>query len=109
VRPDGERATVDEQLVVEEPLEIRVAGEAVATTMRTPGADHALALGFLFAEEIIGGIADVGTLHHCGRSDAPGYGNAIDVLPGPGVSLDVEQLSHADEQRVRRVWTRRDR
>jgi FdhD protein len=33
-------------VAVEEPLEIRVAGDTVAITMRTPGADHALAAGF---------------------------------------------------------------
>jgi hypothetical protein len=35
-----------DMVAVEEPLEIRVAGDTVAITMRTPGADHALAAGF---------------------------------------------------------------
>jgi FdhD protein len=39
-----------ETLVVEEPLEIRVNGEPVAVTMRTPGADEELALGFCLTE-----------------------------------------------------------
>ncbi|MET0340810.1 MAG: formate dehydrogenase accessory sulfurtransferase FdhD [Polyangiales bacterium] len=95
VQADGTREALPQQLVVEEPLEIRVAGEAMATTMRTPGADHHLALGFLFAEEVITSLADVGSVYHCGRTDARGYGNAIDVLPGPGVSLDVERLAEA--------------
>jgi FdhD protein len=40
-------------VAVEEPLEIRVDGEAVAVTMRTPGHDDELALGFLYGEGLI--------------------------------------------------------
>jgi len=40
-------------VAVEEPLEIRVAGEPVAVTMRTPGHDEELALGFLYGEGLI--------------------------------------------------------
>ena len=39
----------------EEPLEVRVDGEPMAVTMRTPGDDEALALGFLFGEGLIDG------------------------------------------------------
>src|SRR5687767_6627241 len=60
--------------------------------MRTPGDDERLAIGFLIAEGFICGIADVGTVAHCGRPGDEGYGNAIDVLPGPGVALDPERL-----------------
>jgi FdhD protein len=41
-----------DRVAVEEPLEIRVNGEAVAVTMRTPGHDEELALGFCIAEGI---------------------------------------------------------
>ncbi len=40
-------------VAVEEPLEIRVDGEPVAVTMRTPGHDEELALGFLYGEGLI--------------------------------------------------------
>jgi FdhD protein len=46
--PEG--TPVSDQVVVEEPLEIRIGGEPVAVTMRTPGHDEELALGFLLSE-----------------------------------------------------------
>ena len=45
--PGGE---ADEVVAVEEPLEIRIGGEPVAVTMRTPGHDEELALGFCLTE-----------------------------------------------------------
>jgi FdhD protein len=44
---------VADQVAVEEPLEIRVDGLALAVTMRTPGDDEELALGFLYGEGLI--------------------------------------------------------
>jgi FdhD protein len=46
--PDGVDA--EELVAVEEPLEIRIGGEPVAVTMRTPGNDEELALGFCLTE-----------------------------------------------------------
>jgi len=46
--PGGERE--DDLVAVEEPLEIRIGGEPVAVTMRTPGHDEELALGFCLTE-----------------------------------------------------------
>lgn len=48
-----QREGTRDALAVEEPLEIRVDGEAVAVTMRTPGNDEELALGFLYGEGLI--------------------------------------------------------
>ena len=47
-------------MAVEEPLEIRVDGAPLAVTMRTPGHDEELALGFLFGEALIDGPRDAG-------------------------------------------------
>src|SRR5215212_6412476 len=44
---------VRDEVAIEEPLEIRVDGEALAVTMRTPGHDEELALGFLVGEGLI--------------------------------------------------------
>src|SRR5213592_4549449 len=48
--PGGE--TVRDAVAVEEPLEIRIGGAPVAVTMRTPGHDEELALGFCLTEGI---------------------------------------------------------
>jgi FdhD protein len=47
-----QRASEDDLVAVEEPLEIRVGGEPVAVTMRTPGHDEELALGFAVGEAL---------------------------------------------------------
>jgi FdhD protein len=85
-------ATRADSIAIEEPLEIRVATEPVAITMRTPGDDARLALGFLLSEGIIRSIDDVGAVSHCGRPGDEGFGNVIDVTAAPGVSLDVDKV-----------------
>lgn len=92
VRRLGDVSDQLDAVAVEEPLEIRVAGEPLAMTMRTPGEDRFLAVGFLFAEGVISSLADVGTVAHCGRPDEEGFNNVIDVTPGPGVALDASRL-----------------
>jgi len=53
---DGRR----DQVAIEEPLEIRVDGSPLAVTMRTPGHDEELALGFLYGEGLIDGVREAG-------------------------------------------------
>jgi len=65
VRVHGSRATVErdgalDEVAVEEPLEIRVDGEPLAVTMRTPGHDEELAAGFLWGEGLLDGPPRVG-------------------------------------------------
>jgi FdhD protein len=77
VRIRGAHATVrapdlEDEVAVEEPLEIRVDGRALAVTMRTPGYDEELALGFLYGEGLIDGPRPVGP-------PADLAGNTIDV------------------------------
>jgi FdhD protein len=49
-----------DRVAVEEPLEIRVGGEALAVTMRTPGHDEELAVGFLHGEGMLGALRGAG-------------------------------------------------
>src|SRR3954464_7438889 len=65
VRLRGAFATVtapglEDEVAREEPLEIRVDGRPLAVTMRTPGHDEELALGFLLGEGLIDGPRGVG-------------------------------------------------
>lgn len=88
--PGGE-TQADDRVVVEEPLEIRVAGEPLAVTMRTPGHDRELTLGFLWAEGVITSLADVATIAHCGRTGDEGRENTIEVTPAAGARLTLPE------------------
>ncbi|HSO40913.1 MAG TPA: formate dehydrogenase accessory sulfurtransferase FdhD, partial [Labilithrix sp.] len=81
----GAREARADEVVVEEPLEIRVSGETLAITMRTPGSDRDLVLGFLFAEGIIRDADDVTALAPCGRTGDEGRENTLEVTLAPGV------------------------
>jgi FdhD protein len=77
----------NDAIVVEEPLEIRVSGDTLAITMRTPGHDRELVLGFLWAEGVIASLDDVSSVVHCGRPVDEGFGNTMEVTPAPGARL----------------------
>lgn len=66
---DGESGRSPDQVIVEEPLEIRLDGTRVTTTMRTPGHDYELAVGFCFTEGLLAG-APVQTVRYCATGSA---------------------------------------
>ena len=77
----------------EEPLEIRLNGTPFVVTMRTPGADRELAVGFLVSERIVGSLEDIGTVRHCGNATDEGEENVIDVtLVGAAAARGDEAL-----------------
>jgi FdhD protein len=116
VRRDVERVTVAadgevgrrrraDALAAEEPLEIRVvpagemrggrvppgAGHRVAVTMRTPGHDFELAVGFLFAEGLLSAAGDVASVSYC--TDGEQRYNVVNVVLAPGVGFDPGLLA----------------
>ncbi|PJI94077.1 formate dehydrogenase accessory sulfurtransferase FdhD [Luteimicrobium subarcticum] len=98
--PDGVSVSRREDvLAAEEPLEIRVGGRRLAVTMRTPGHDIELATGYLVAEGVVGGAADVATAQVCaGTPGEPNMYNVVDVrlaagVPGPSASLERNVLT----------------
>ncbi|MGA4669688.1 formate dehydrogenase accessory sulfurtransferase FdhD [Propionibacteriaceae bacterium Y1923] len=92
---DGVRVTRrPDALIAEEPLELRLAGEALTVTMRTPGEDVHLAHGFLLSEGIIGAADQVSTARYCaGAVVDDEFGvprntyNVLDLQLAPGVPL----------------------
>jgi FdhD protein len=84
-------ASRPDKLAREEPLEIRVRGESVAVTMRTPGHDAELATGFLLTEGLIHKRRDVTLIAH--RRGAQERDNVINVFLAPSVKLDLARLT----------------
>ncbi|GAB2578087.1 formate dehydrogenase accessory sulfurtransferase FdhD [Spirosoma areae] len=89
-------------LAVEEPLEIRLGfgpphdrqQRAVAVTMRTPGHDEELAMGFLVTEGIVQRPADILSCRHCVQ-DAHKEGNVVRVELHPDVVIDWSRLERS--------------
>lgn len=88
---------LEDQVVVEEPLEIRVEGRSVAITMRTPGDDLDLVTGFLYTEGVIDGPDDLSAMAHV---DVPGdrQGNTVDCILAGGVQAHADALQQATRE-----------
>jgi FdhD protein len=88
------RETRDDQVAVEEPLEIRLGYDdgtgrhtrSVSVTMRTPGDDEDLAVGFLFSESIVRSAADIAFVKPCSGD------NTVRVELEDGVAVDLDRL-----------------
>ncbi len=72
---DGVSGREPDFLVVEEPLTIQVDGTIVTTTMRTPGHDFELAVGFCVSEGLLQG-AQVTSCRYCSDEPGPAVGTA---------------------------------
>jgi FdhD protein len=80
LRTDGTERRRPDTLAVEEPLEIRVGGRPLAVTMRTPGHDVELAVGFLVSEGVLSRGDQFAGAIHCGGPGTGGEGNTYNVL-----------------------------
>ncbi|MFM9028964.1 MAG: formate dehydrogenase accessory sulfurtransferase FdhD [Bacteroidota bacterium] len=99
---DGEWERVPDLLASEEPMEIRLelgdeknrTMKSLAVTMRTPGNDFELAIGFLFTEGIIKGYSDILHVRHCtdgGKKEE--VENIVIVSLRPGIDPHIDSVS----------------
>ena len=98
---DGARVSErGDVLAAEEPLEIRIGlgpadcrtAHGVSVTMRTPGSDFELAVGFLFTEGVLRSADQVARVRHAGRATRDGGRNVVRVDLAPGVEVDLGRL-----------------
>ena len=95
----SEDTQLEDSVAVEEPLEIQLASptiegsaaKSISITMRTPGDDIDLALGFLFTEGIIRDAAAVAHAKHVGQV-IDGTQNSVRVQLRPEVEVDLARL-----------------
>lgn len=95
----GSDSAADDLLVTEEPLEIRLGHGPMedrkefrlSVTMRTPGHDEELALGFLFTEGLITDPAQVLRVEHCANVKPEERGNVVRAELHPDVELDPDK------------------
>lgn len=98
---EGFTEEVQDLLVSEEPLEIRLTAsnngipqqQTVGVTMRTPGNDFELATGFLFTENVINNYQDIESIAYC-ESDSKlnNLENIVKVTLKPNIAVDLEKL-----------------
>jgi FdhD protein len=93
---DGERQLERvETLAAEEPLEIRVDGEAIAVTMRTPGDDFDLVAGFALSEGLVSRPAELAALRYCAGATAEGVNtyNVVDIVLSDDAARPARSVS----------------
>ncbi len=80
------RASGEDWLAIEAPLELRVSGEPFVTTMRTPGHDRDLLLGWLYHEGLLRRTSDVSSLAVCESPDGLHQGNVYELTPAAAMA-----------------------
>ncbi|QLE56290.1 formate dehydrogenase accessory sulfurtransferase FdhD [Nostoc sp. TCL26-01] len=93
---NGKQRLRQDYLTTEEPLEIRLVfpHRTIAVTMRTPGADFALAAGFLYSEGLISSKADIQRISYCVDKSIDGQQNynIVNVELRTGLFADLQSL-----------------
>lgn len=93
VKARGATAVETDLLAVEEPLELRVRGRAVAVVMRTPGHDADLAAGFLLTEGVIRSSDDLYDITQCRTTRRAEQGNVVEAVLPKTVKVDFDALT----------------
>jgi len=97
----GTQHEVQDLLAVEEPLEIRLGfgpehsreQKSLAITMRTPGHDFELVVGFLFTEGIISSAEDLFRITYCRDKDGELSPNIVRVELQPSIEMDWDRFA----------------
>jgi len=92
VAAEGEARRARDRLAVEEPLELRVAGRPVGVTMRTPGNDVELAIGYCVSERLVTRPDDVEAVRFCAPEGQAQEFNVLTVDLRPGVPVPDPSL-----------------
>ena len=94
---NAEPIRVEDELVVEEPLEIRVGQQSLIVVMRTPGHDFELAAGFLYTESLIASSDEIEIIAYCEEEtsdaqnpDVSSFQNIINVQLTEELNLDTQ-------------------
>jgi len=97
----AQKIQIEDSVAIEEPLELQIcsrtatdsAAKSISITMRTPGDDIDLALGFLAGEAIIADADAVLSVEHCGAADPEtGFRNTVRIELDPDVAFDLDRL-----------------
>ena len=95
---DRKANSLEDIVIVEEPMELQVtqgkgSERTLAITMRTPGNDFELAIGFLIGEGVVHDAGDVLGVKYCGpASPDKGYQNVVQVELAESVAIELERL-----------------
>lgn len=80
---NGSLADVHDYVAVEAPLQIEIDGKPISVTMRTPGDDIALALGFLFNENLIHDYSEISDV--VSKNE-----NTVNIIPEEDMNIRVD-------------------
>ena len=98
---DGITHKHSDEVATEEPMEVRIIvpekdnliRHSIAVTMRTPGHDFELAVGFLLTEGIINSYQAIRTIEYCGAALPSAQQNIINVYLNRDVPFDPKKFS----------------
>lgn len=92
VAPPRPIETIQDELAVEDPLEIRVNGQPLTVLLRTPGDDYDLAAGFFLSRGVVRSERDFTSIRHFPNSEAPEGQNVVNVIFPNSFKWDAHRL-----------------